>query len=318
MEQLYKVSSNPHVRDKVTTHSLMLDVIIALIPATLVGFYVFGLPAVLTTVLCIATCVIAEYVWQKAMKKDVTIMDCSAALTGLLLALNLPSVCPWYIPVIGGLFAIIVVKQVFGGLGQNFMNPALGARCFLLLSFTGKMTSFTYDAVTTATPLGVLKEGGYDALFATYNVKDMFLGFIPGTIGEVSALALIIGGIYLVWKKVISIRIPAAYIITFAVMILLFGGHGLDVQFLAAHLFGGGLMLGAIFMATDYVTSPITDNGKIIFGCLCGILTAIFRLFGSGAEGVSYAIIISNLLVPLIEKYTMPTAFGMAKKGGKK
>lgn len=324
MEQLYKVSSNPHVRDKVTTHSIMLDVILALCPATLVGFVVFGLPAVITTVLSIATCVIAEYAWQHFMGKPVTIGDFSALLTGLLLALNLPAGCSWYIPVLGGLFAIIVVKQVFGGLGQNFMNPALGARCFLLLSFTGKMTTFlapasmrTPDAMTMATPLGVLKEGGYEALTQAFTVKQMFIGTIPGTIGEVSAIALIAGGAYLVWKKVISIRIPAAYIITFAVCIILFGGHGLDVNFLAMHLFGGGLMLGSIFMATDYVTSPITDNGKIVFGCIAGLLTAIFRLFGSGAEGVSYAIIISNLLVPLIEKYTMPTAFGMAKKGGK-
>ena len=310
-EQFYKVSSNPHVSDKVTTHSIMLDVIIALLPATLFGFYNFGLPAVITTAISIATCVIAEYAWQKFMGKPITIKDMSAALTGLLLALNLPADLPFWLPILGGLFAIIVVKQVFGGLGQNFMNPALGARCFLLLSFTGRMTAFTYDAVTTATPLAVLKSGG------SVDVMKMFIGTIPGTIGETSAIALIIGGVYLIAKRVISYRIPVCYVVTFAIFILLFGGHGFDVNFLAAHLCGGGLLLGAIYMATDYVTSPITVKGQIIFGILLGVLTGVFRIFGASAEGVSYAIIISNLLVPLIEKVTLPTAFGMSKGGNK-
>ena len=308
-EQLYKVSANPHVRDKATTHSIMLDVIIALLPATLFGFYNFGLPAVMTTVISIATCVIAEYLWQRFMGKKITVRDMSAALTGLLLALNLPPEVPFWLPILGGLFAIIVVKQVFGGLGQNFMNPALGARCFLLLSFTGRMTAFTYDAVTTATPLANLKAG------QAVNIMDMFIGKTAGTIGETSAIALLIGGAYLVFKKVISPRIPVVYVATLAIFVLLFGGHGFDVNFLAAHIFGGGLLLGAIFMATDYVTSPITPNGQIIFGIILGVLTGVFRIFGPSAEGVSYAIIISNLLVPLIEKATLPKAFG---KGGKK
>lgn len=191
------------------------------------------------------------------------------------------------------------------------MNPALGARCFLLLSFTGRMTAFTYDAVTTATPLAVLKSGG------SVDVMKMFIGTIPGTIGETSAIALIIGGVYLIAKRVISYRIPVCYVVTFAIFILLFGGHGFDVNFLAAHLCGGGLLLGAIYMATDYVTSPITVKGQIIFGILLGVLTGVFRIFGASAEGVSYAIIISNLLVPLIEKVTLPTAFGMSKGGNK-
>ena len=195
------------------------------------------------------------------------------------------------------------------GLGQNFMNPALGARCFLLLSFTGRMTAFTYDAVTTATPLANLKAG------QAVNIMDMFIGKTAGTIGETSAIALLIGGAYLVFKKVISPRIPVVYVATLAIFVLLFGGHGFDVNFLAAHIFGGGLLLGAIFMATDYVTSPITPNGQIIFGIILGVLTGVFRIFGPSAEGVSYAIIISNLLVPLIEKATLPKAFG---KGGKK
>lgn len=308
-EQLYKVSANPHVRDKATTHSIMLDVIIALLPATLFGFYNFGVPAIITTVISIATCVIAEYLYQRFMGRKITINDMSAALTGLLLALNLPPEVPFWLPILGGLFAIIVVKQVFGGLGQNFMNPALGARCFLLLSFTGRMTSFTYDAVTTATPLANLKAG------ESVDIMKLFIGTIPGTIGETSAIALIIGGVYLVAKKVISPRIPVTYVVTLAIFVLLFGGHGFDVNYLAAHIFGGGLLLGAIYMATDYVTSPITPKGQIIFGIVLGVLTGVFRIFGPSAEGVSYAIIISNLLVPLIERVTMPKAFG---KGGKK
>lgn len=314
-EQFFNVSANPHVRDKASTHSIMLDVIIALLPATIFGFWNFGLNAVINTVICVATCVIAEYLWQHFMHKKVTIDDCSAALTGLLLALNLPPNVPYWLPVIGGVFAIIVVKQIFGGLGQNFMNPALGARCFLLISFAGLMTNFTvhgfgttFDATTGATPLAALKAG------EAVDLKAMFLGTTAGTIGETSALLLLIGGIYLLVKKIIDWRIPVTYIVTLSIFVLLFGGHGFDLTYLAAHLFGGGLMLGAFFMATDYVTSPITPKGKVIFGICLGVLTGLFRIFGGSAEGVSYAIIFSNLLVPLIERYTMPTAFG---KGGK-
>lgn len=311
-QELYHVSANPHVRDKATTQSIMLDVIIALLPATAFGVFNFGISALLNIIVTVAICVIAEYVWQHFMHKKVTIGDCSAALTGLLLALNLPPQAPLWLGVIGGIFAIIVVKQLFGGLGQNFMNPALGARCFLLLSFAVPMTNFTYsqfDATTMATPLAMLKAG------ETVNWVDLFIGRTAGTIGETSALCLIIGGVYLIVKKIISPIIPCVYIGTFAVFVLLFGGHGFDVNFLLSELFAGGLMLGAFFMATDYVTSPITEKGKVVFGIILGILTGVFRIFGAGAEGVSYAIIFSNLLVPLIEKFTVPTAFG---KGGKK
>ncbi|MCI5596003.1 MAG: RnfABCDGE type electron transport complex subunit D [Lachnospiraceae bacterium] len=311
-QELYHVSANPHVRDKATTQSIMLDVIIALLPATAFGVFNFGISALLNIIVTVATCVIAEYVWQHFMHKKVTIGDFSAALTGLLLALNLPPQAPLWLGVIGGIFAIIVVKQLFGGLGQNFMNPALGARCFLLLSFAVPMTNFTYsqfDATTMATPLAMLKAG------ETVNWVDLFIGRTAGTIGETSALCLIIGGVYLIVKKIISPIIPCVYIGTFAVFVLLFGGHGFDVNFLLSELFAGGLMLGAFFMATDYVTSPITEKGKVVFGIILGILTGVFRIFGAGAEGVSYAIIFSNLLVPLIEKFTVPTAFG---KGGKK
>lgn len=311
-QELYHVSANPHVRDKVTTQKLMLYVILALLPTTIVGFVNFGLSAVINVAVTTATCVIAEYVWQKLMHKKITIMDLSAALTGLLLGINLPPQAPYWIGVIGGIFAIIVVKQLFGGLGQNFMNPALGARCFLLLSFALPMTNFTYsgfDAVTQATPLAMLKAG------ETVDWMQLFIGNCAGTIGEVSAICVIAGGLFLIAKKVISPIIPFVYIGTFALFVVLFGGHGLDINFLFSHLFGGGLMLGAFFMATDYVTSPITKNGKIIFGIILGVLTGVFRIFGPGAEGVSYAIIFSNLLVPLIEKWTVPKAFG---KGGKK
>jgi len=315
-EQMYNVSANPHVRDKASTQSIMRDVIIALLPATVFGFWNFGVKAIINTVICILVCVLCEYAWQKLMHKKVAVSDLSAALTGLLLALNLPPEAPFWLPVIGGAFAIIVVKQVFGGLGQNFMNPALGARCFLLISFAGIMTDFSYqgfggsfDAATSATPLAALKAG------EAVNVKSMFLGTTAGTIGETSAVLLLIGGIYLIARKVISWKIPVCYIVTLGLFVLLFGGHGFDLQYLAAHLCGGGLMLGAFFMATDYVTSPITPKGQIVFGILLGILTGIFRLFGGSAEGVSYAIIFCNLLVPLIERFTTPAAFG---KGGKK
>ncbi len=314
-EQFYNVSANPHVRDKATTHSIMLDVIVALAPAALFGWWNFGVSAIINTVLCIATCVIAEYAWQHFMHKPITINDLSAALTGLLLAMNLPAGVPFWMPILGGVFAIIVVKQVFGGLGQNFMNPALGARCFLLISFAGIMTDFsvkgigtTFDATTGATPLAVIKAGG------TVDLKAMFFGTIPGTIGETSAVLLLIGGIYLIAKRIISWKIPVCYLATLSIFVLLFGGHGFDMTYLAQHLCGGGLMLGAFFMATDYVTSPITPRGQIVFGILLGIFTGIFRIFGGSAEGVSYAIIFCNLLVPLIERFTTPAAFG---KGGK-
>jgi electron transport complex protein RnfD len=225
----------------------------------------------------------------------------------MILGLNMPPEIPLWIPFLGSIFAIIVVKQIYGGLGQNFMNPALAARCFLLISFANQMSAFKLDGVSGATPLSVLKNGG------SVDVAAMFVGKIPGTIGEVSVIALLIGAVYLLVKKVISIRIPAAYLISFGVFVFIFGQH--DPAYVLAHLCGGGLIFGAFFMATDYVTSPITPRGQILFGILLGVLTGLFRLFGGSAEGVSYAIIISNLLVPLIEKVTLPVAFG---KEGKK
>ena len=303
MSENFNISSSPHIRSKVTTGNIMLMVIIALLPATAFGIVNFGLSALLVILVTVASSVLTEYLYQKLMHRKVTISDFSAVVTGLLLALNMPPTAPWWMCVLGSVFAILVVKQVFGGLGQNFMNPALGARCFLLISFTGRMTTFVYDGVTGATPLALLKAG------EKVNVFDMFLGNIGGTIGETSVVAILIGAIFLLAKGLIDIRIPASYILTFAVFVLIFGGF--DVTYLAAHLCGGGLMLGAWFMATDYVTCPITPNGKILFGVCLGVLTGVFRLFGGSAEGVSYAIIISNLLVPLIEKVTLPKPFGM-------
>lgn len=303
------VSSNPHVRSKATTSGIMLSVVAALLPAAGFGVYNFGWRALMLLCICVVSCVAAEYIYEKGMKKKITIGDFSAVVTGLLLGMNLPASAPWWIAVIGSLFAIIVVKMLFGGLGQNFMNPALGARCFLLISFTARMTAFTYDGVSGATPLAVLKSGG------SVNTFDMVIGRIPGTIGETSVIAIVIGACFLLLAGIIDLRIPASYIVTFALFIGIFGGHGFDPYFLTAHLAGGGLMLGAFFMATDYVTSPITPMGKYVYGIILGLLTGIFRIFGGSAEGVSYAIILGNLLVPLIERATLPKCFG---KGGEK
>lgn len=310
MNENYNVSSSPHIRDKVTSSNIMLMVVISLLPATFFGIWNFRHEnAWILIVLTTAAAVLAEYLWEKLMHKPVTIKDFSAVVTGLLLALNLPPTLPWWMGVVGAFFAIIVVKQLFGGLGQNFMNPALGARCFLLICFAGKMTNFVYDGVTGPTPLANLKAGESVDSFA------MLIGNTSGTIGETSVIALMIGAMFLILMGVIDLRIPGTYILTFVIFISLFGGHGFDPQYITAHLCGGGLMLGAWFMATDYVTSPITSKGKIVYGICLGCLTGLFRLFGGSAEGVSYAIIISNLLVPLIEEATLPKPFG---KGGEK
>ncbi|MGN0483293.1 MAG: RnfABCDGE type electron transport complex subunit D [Lachnospiraceae bacterium] len=311
MSDLFHVSSSPHVRAKDSTSRIMLYVLIGLLPTTCFGVYNFGVKALILILVCMATCVASEWIYEKLMHKKSTIGDLSAAVTGLLLALNLPHTLPWWQAMIGSVFAIIIVKMLFGGLGQNFMNPALAARCFLLISFTGTMTSFTYDGVTEATPLAVIKGGG------SYNAMDMLIGRTAGTIGETSAIAILIGAIFLIIMGVIDLRIPGTYIVTFVIFILLFGGHGFDWTYVTQEICGGGLLLGAFFMATDYVTSPITPTGKIVYGIILGLLTGIFRIFGASAEGVSYAIIFSNLLVPLIERWTVPRAFGVVKEGKK-
>ena len=311
MSDFYHVSSSPHVRSKDTAERIMLYVIIALLPTTLFGIYNFGYRALILILVTIASCVASEWIFNKIVHKKQTINDLSAVVTGLLLALNLPATLPWWEAVLGGVFAIVVVKCMFGGLGQNFMNPALGARCFLLIAFAANMTNFTIDSYTGATPLAAMRNGD------PVNTMDMLIGRTAGTIGETSAIAILIGAIFLILMGVIDLRIPASYIITFIVFMLLFSGHGADWTYITAQLCGGGLMLGAFFMATDYVTSPITPMGQIIFGICCGIFTGLFRCFGANAEGVSFAIILSNILVPMIEKYTDPRAFGMVKEAKK-
>lgn len=310
MSDLFHVSSSPHVRSKDSTSRIMLYVIIALLPASLFGIYNFGYKALILILVTIATCVASEWIFNRIVHKKNSISDLSAVVTGLLLALNLPVELPWWEAVIGGVFAIIIVKMLFGGLGQNFMNPALGARCFLLIAFAADMTNFTCDAYSGATPLAAIRNDGMSAV----NTMDMLIGKTAGTIGETSVIAIVIGAIFLILMGVINLRIPASYIITFAIFMLIFGKEPGNAQYLAAQLCAGGLMLGAFFMATDYVTSPITPMGQVIFGICCGLLTGLFRCFGANAEGVSFAIILSNLLVPLIEKITIPRAFGLVKE----
>lgn len=320
-EKLLNVSSSPHVRDHSSTKSIMRDVVIALLPAALVGIYNFRLSAVLVILTTCVTCMLSEYIWQKCMKQPVTTGDFSALLTGLLLALNLPATIPLWTCVVGGVFAIIVAKQMFGGLGQNFMNPALAGRCFMMLSFSSAMTSFTVkkgaaymygvavDATSSATPLAQVKEGGLPDL------KAMFLGTTTGTIGETSVAALLIGAIYLLAKRIIDWKIPVVYILTFSVFDIVYQMAAGNAAYpLVYELCGGGLILGAFFMATDYVTSPITAKGKVIYGILLGLLTGLFRFFGESAEGVSFAIIIANVCVPLIERWTVPKPFGKEGK----
>ncbi len=312
---MYNVSVSPHVREQSTTRAIMRDVVIALLPILAFGVYHFGLDALLVIIISVATCVISELLFNLIAKKPITVFDFSAVVTGLILAINLPSTVAWWIPVIGGAFAIIAVKMLFGGIGQNFMNPALAARCFLLISFTSRMNDFSIDGVSGATPLAMMKAGENPDLLT------LFLGFHGGCIGEVSALAILIGGLYLIAKKVISIRIPLTYILStlvFVALINVVSGNDITITYLAGQLLSGGLLVGAFFMATDYATSPITAKGQILYGIILGLMTALFRVLGSSAEGVSYAIIIGNLLVPIIEKITVPKPFGCEKAKGEK
>lgn len=308
MSDLFNVSSSPHIRSKDTSSRIMQYVVLALMPATLFGIYNFGIRAVILIAVTIASCIASEWGFEKIVHKQSTINDWSCVVTGLLLALNLPASLPWWEAVIGGFFAIVVVKMLFGGLGQNFMNPALGARCFLLIAFAADMTNFTVDSYSGATPLALMRNG------EPVDMMDMFIGRTAGTIGETSVVAILIGAVILILLGVIDLKIPGSYLITFVVFMLLFSGHGFDMNYIVAQLCGGGLMLGAFFMATDYVTSPITPMGRIVFGICLGIFTGLFRTFGANAEGVSFAIILSNLLVPIIEKYTVPRAFGVVKE----
>jgi len=308
------VSSSPHIRSKTTTSTIMLDVIIALIPALLAGIYYFGYRVALITGVSVISCVLSEGIWQKICNKKITVCDLSAVVTGILLAFNLPSSMPLWQVALGGVFAIIIVKQLFGGIGHNFINPALAARAFLMASWPAAMTNFvppfTTDAVSSATVLQTLKNGAAN----TVSLTDMFLGNMGGCIGETCAAALIIGGIYLVIRKVISVRIPLFYVATVFVFMLITSSF--YVTYALTHILGGGLILGAIFMATDYVTSPVTATGQIIFAIGCGLITSIIRLYGGYAEGVSYSILLMNIATPLIDRFIKPRKYGEVSKRG--
>ena len=315
-------SSNPHIRSNEDTRSLMLDVIIALLPALAMSVYVFGVTALISAIVSVAGAVFFEWLYRKLLKKPQTIGDLSAALTGLLLSMVCPPTLPYWMLIVGDFFAIFLVKQLYGGMGKNFLNPALAGRAALVACYASQMTTWAaprgVDAVTAATPLAMMKAGEFEALTAQYSVSDMFVGFIGGSVGEVSAMMLLIGGVYLIIRKVISWHIPVAYIATVAVLTFLFPQGNDAMQWMLYNVFGGGLMLGAFFMATDYVTSPVTKKGQLIFGFGCGALTVFIRYFGSYPEGVCYSILVMNCVVWIIDKYTKPTRFGVdqSKKEG--
>lgn len=312
-EKLYRVSLAPYLRSKSTTQKMMLDVIIAMLPALAASIYFFGMNALMLTVVSVISCVVAEVFMQKLFKKKVTVSDLSAVITGILLAFNLPASAPWWMPVYGGFFAICIVKQIFGGIGSNFMNPALAARAAIMASWPGLITNYiTPDGVASATPLQLMKAGTTGEL---PSLMDMAIGNIGGVIGETCSILLVLGGIYLIVKKVIDWKIPCLYILTTTVLLAAFG---VDISLLPYHILGGGLILGAFFMATDFVTCPVTPNGRIIFAIGCGIITAIIRVYGGMAEGVSYAIILMNTATPLIESLTTPKVFGEVKSKWKK
>lgn len=302
-ENLLNVSSSPHIRHRQTTGSVMLNVVLALMPATAFGIYHFGLHAFLIIAASILAAVTAELIFNIVTKRSNTLKDCSAVVTGLLLALSLSPSVPLYIPVLGSVFAILFVKCLFGGLGKNFMNPALAGRCFLLLSFGTTMTVFQVDGVTSATPLAALNDGVFES------VGQVFLGYSNSVIGG-SAFALLIGGIYLLVTGGITIEIPASCLISFTAFIAIFGGVGFNVPVLMMHIFAGGILMGAFFMATDPVTNPMTRRGHVVFGVIIGLLAGLFRVKGSAPDSVSYAIIIANMLVPFIDKLPVPKPLG--------
>lgn len=321
----YVLSSSPHTHSHASVSRIMLDVIIALMPTTAAGIYFFGMPAVWTIAVCVSTCIVTEALCRLAMQRDGTIGDFSAVLTGLLLALNLPAGLPLWMAVVGSVFAITVCKQVFGGLGKNPFNPALAARAFMLISFTGPMTTWlkpfwwrTPEAVTTATPLATMKGMFISEATAQATMKageagipsffDLVVGNMPGCIGEVSSIALLLGGIYLLLRKVITWHIPVSFLLTVWIYSFFAGGASAHIQILT-----GGVMIGAFFMATDYVTSPTTAKGKLIFGVGCGMLSMLIRQFGSYPEGCSFAILIMNSVCPLINRWTQPKPFGFKK-----
>ncbi|MDU6877218.1 RnfABCDGE type electron transport complex subunit D [Clostridium tepidum] len=308
-ESMYTLSSSPHIRSKDSVQSIMRDVIIALLPAAIAGVYFFKLKALLVILTAVISCVAAEYIWEKATGRDISIGDLSAVVTGILLAFNVPPTLPLWMVVIGSFFTIIVVKQFFGGIGQNIVNPALAGRAFLLASWPVAMTTWTVDGVTTATPLAILKSGQGDLP----TLASAFLGHIGGCIGETSALALLIGFAYLLYRRIITWHIPVTYVGTVFILTTIIGRKGFMSGDAIYEIFVGGLMLGAIFMATDYTTSPMTKKGQVIFAIGCGLITTVIRIFGGYPEGVSYSILLMNLCVPLIDKFVTPRVFGEVK-----
>ena len=312
----FAVTSSPHLRDKATSQRIMQEVCLALAPAGIAGIILYGFNAALLIAICVATCVLSEFVWQKATKQNVTISDWSAVVTGLLLAYNLPATAPWWVAVIGSILAIVVVKQFFGGIGSNFMNPALTARAILFISWSGIMGSyptanpfqFTADAVTGATPLATLNGGTTEGI----KLLDLLLGNQGGVLGETCAIAIILGGVYLLVRGIADWRIPVSFIGTVFVCYLIKDGAEMALY----QLLAGGLLLGAFFMATDYATSPITTKGRVIFGIGCGFFLFIIRAFANYPEGCSFAILFMNVATPLIDRFTMPRPFGEVKKHG--
>lgn len=306
IKTMFALSSSPHIRDNVSTKSIMRDVIIALMPATIAGVYFFKIQALLVILTTVISCVATEYAWQKLTNRPIAIGNYSSVVTGLLLAFNVPPTLPLWMAVVGSIFTILIVKEFFGGIGQNIVNPALVGRAFLLACYPVAMTTWTLDGITTATPLAILKshQGNLPSLYS------VFIGHVGGCIGETSALALLIGAAYLFYKRVITWHIPVSYIGTVFILTTIIGRNGLMTGNGIYEIFAGGLMIGAFFMATDYTTSPMTSNGQIIFGIGCGFLATVIRIFGGYPEGVSYSILIMNLFVPIIDKYVTQRAFG--------
>jgi len=314
LENSLNLSSSPHITGSDTTRRIMADVVIALVPAIISGVYFYGIRVLAVVLTSVVSCILWEYISQRVMKRNITIADFSAVVTGVLLALNMPPAIPLWIVAVGGFLAIVLIKQLFGGIGQNFMNPALGARVILLLAWTQQMTDWTNpaapDAITGATPLEALKKGAQFVEAIRPGYLELFLGYPTGSIGEASILALLIGGLYLIFRKVISPAIPVSFIGTAALLAFIFGGDKLFTGDFLYHILAGGLVFGAFFMATDYSTSPVTTRGKIIMGIGCGIITIIIRLYASYPGGVSFAILLMNLLTPMIDKFTVPASFG--------
>ena len=322
-------SSNPHIRTNEDTRSIMLDVIIALCPALLMSVIRFGFRALIAVVVSMASAMFFEWLYCKLLHKTQTLGDLSAAVTGMLLAFVCPVTLPYWMLIVGNFFAIFVVKQLYGGLGKNFLNPALAGRAALVACYTGQMTSWIdpstkaplfgglADVVTAATPLTTMKSGEFAELTAQYSLSDMFIGNIGGSLGEISAMMLLIGGLYLIFRKVISWQIPVAYIGSVAILTFLFPQGNDALTWMLYNVLGGGLFLGAFFMATDYVTSPVTKKGQLIFGLGCGLITVFIRYFGSYPEGVCYSILVMNCCTWIIDKYTKPTRFGVDKKAAK-